>query len=700
MPDLETLFNPAGTVVVGASRSPGKIGHALIRNILSSGYQGKTYAVNPTEKEILGVPCFPSVKSIGKPLDLAVLAVPPAAILEVVKECGDAGVKNLVVITAGFKEIGKEGLEMEKNLVDAVRGMGMRMVGPNCLGIIDTHTPINATFAKDYPLKGNIAFISQSGAMCVAILDWSLERGIGFSKFISLGNKGHLNEADFIADAAGDPNTRVILCYLEDVANGPQFLEVTRKACLKKPVIVLKAGRTQAGAKAASSHTGALAGSDLAYEVAFRQSGVLRADTVEQLFAWAVAFASQPVPHGENLVIVTNSGGPGIIATDSTERRGLKMAHLAKETIDSLREALPRTANVYNPVDVIGDAGAARYRLALEKTLGDPGVDVGLVILSPTAVLDATQAAQVVLEARQAHPDKPILASFMGGQAVEEASALLFKQGVPCYPFPEPAVEAIQGLVKYGKRLKNPPCTESPQFGGVNTGAVKEILRDIRKEGRLILLGPEAIRVARAYGIPCAPSLLATRADEAAYMADLLGFPVILKVASPKIFHKTDVGGVKPNLKGPEEVRQAFLDITESVQRYLPGITPHGIEVQRMAPKGVELIVGMTRDVQFGPLIAFGLGGIYVNLLKDVAFRLADGLSEAEARLMMEETKAFTLIRGFRGEKPKDCAAIAQMIQRVAQLALDFPEITEMDINPVMAYDQGALALDVKITIS
>lgn len=700
MPDLSTLFNPADTVVVGASSTPGKVGHALLANIISSGYKGKIYAVNPKEKEILGVKCYPAVKAIRESAGLAVIALPPKAVLEAVKECGEIGIKDLVVITAGFKEIGKEGAEMERRLVQTVRDLGMRMVGPNCLGIIDTHTPINASFSKDYPLKGNIAFVSQSGAMCVAILDWSLERGIGFSKFISLGNKGDLNEADFIADAAEDPNTRVVLCYLEDVSNGSQFLEAARKASRKTPVVVLKAGRTDAGAQAASSHTGALAGSDLAYEVAFKQSGVLRADTVDQLFAWAVAFASQPVPKGENLAIVTNSGGPGIIATDFSDRCGLKMARFGKETIDALREGLPRTASVYNPVDVIGDAGADRYGLALEKTLEDPAVDMALAILTPTAIAQPGETASVLLKAREAHPDKPVLASFMGGRAVDEAAATLSRGGVPCYAFPEPAVEAARGLVEYGRTLRNPPEMQVAPSGDVNPAAVQEIIEEVKRDGRLVLLGTEAIRVARAYNIPSAKSLLATRAEEAAYMAELLGFPVILKVASPKILHKTDVGGVKPNLNTPEEVHSAFVEITENVHRYLPQITPHGIEVQSMAPKGVELIVGMTRDVQFGPLVAFGLGGIYVNLLKDVAFRLADGLSKYEVKHMMEETKAFNLLRGFRGEEPKDLRAVEEIIQRVAQLSMDFPCITEMDINPIMAYEKGALALDVKITIS
>ncbi len=699
MADLTALFNPNSVAVIGASKSPEKIGNAIITNVIQSGYKGEIYPINPKEDEISGYKCYPTVLDIGRPVDMAVISVPTQHVCEVARQCGEIGVKALITITAGFKEVGTEGLKLEKSLVEICKSYGMRMLGPNCLGMMDSHTPINATFAKRSPLQGQIAFISQSGALCVAILDWSLTKGIGFSQFISLGNKADLNEADLIAHAADDPNTKVIACYLEDVTDGKQFIEVARKAALKTPIIVLKAGTTQAGALAASSHTGALAGSDLAYDVAFRQCGVIRAHTMTELFDLAIAFAMQPVAKGPRVAIVTNSGGPGIITTDRVEKLGLEMSRFDKSTIDHLRSTLPKTANVYNPVDVIGDAAPDRYENALETVLRDDNVHSVIVLLTPTAVVQPEVTAEIIARARDRFPEKPVVASFMGGTDVEEATRILFRRSVPCYPFPEPAVSAVRGLVDQG-RLAERIVEEPVRYNDVNREAVSELFREVKEEGRLVLLGTETVRVARAYNIPAAPSLLATRADEAAYIAELLGFPVVLKVASPKILHKTDVGGVKVGLDTPAAVRRAFIEIMENVHRFLPGTSVHGVEVQKMMPKGRELIVGMTKDVQFGPLIAFGLGGIYVNLLKDVSFRLASGLSRREMESMISETKASMLLRGFRGEQPADVEALIDVIGRVGQLVTDFPEITEMDINPIFAYEKGVSALDIKITIS
>lgn len=700
MTALNTLFNPASVAVVGASAKAHKIGFAILDNIIKSGYTGKLYPVNPTEKEILGHRCFPSVRELPHAVDTAVLSVPPGAVLDTAEACGELGIKNLVVITAGFKEVGKEGLHLERRLTTIVQRYSMHMVGPNCLGIMDTHTPINATFARNFPLQGHIAFISQSGALCVAILDWSLKKGVGFSRFISLGNKADLNEADFIADAAADPNTRVIVCYLEDVANGPAFLQAASSASLTTPIVILKSGTSIAGARAASSHTGALAGSDVAYEVAFRQAGVLRARTMTELFDLAAAFATQPVPKGRRVAIVTNSGGPGIITTDQVELSGLEMSGFERETIDSLRQVLPPEANFYNPVDVIGDADHERYRAALERILTDGNVDAGIVLLSPTAVLKPEEAARVIVEKAKAHPEKPVVAAFMGGSGVEAGADYLFKNGIPCYPFPEPAVQSLAGLARYGELREQARSAQPAEVERVNEAAVWQVFTNVKRDNRVVLLGPEAAQVAEIYGIPAVPSLLATSVDEAESMAGRLGYPVVMKIASPAILHKTDVGGVKVGLSSPEEVRKAFVDIMERVHGHMPQAQLYGVEVQKLMPKGTELIVGMTKDVQFGPLIAFGLGGIYVNLLKDVSFRLANGLSRQAIEAMVAETKAYTLLRGFRGAPPADLKALVQLIARTARLVRDFPEITELDINPVIAYPNGVTALDIKITIA
>lgn len=700
MSELAGLFNPKSAAIIGASKSPGKIGNVIVKNIISSGYKGKVFPVNPKEPEIEGLQCYPSVDKIPEPAEMAVLSVPAVKSLEIAEACGRAGVKYLVVITAGFKETGKEGLELERKLLEICRKHEMRMLGPNCVGLMDTHAPINASFAAGFPLKGEIAFISQSGAMVLSILDWSYRVGLGFSKFISLGNKADLTEAHFIEDAAEDPNTKVILCYIEDVENGPHFLDVARQASRKKPVIILKSGTSQAGAQAASSHTGALAGSDLAYETAFNQSGVIRARNMPELFDLAVAFASQPIPAGDRVAVITNSGGPGIVATDNIEEKKLKMARFSRETIEALRNYLPAESNIYNPVDVLGDAKADRYHFALKSVLADPGVDSAVVLVCPAGVTEPAETARAMAQMRKEYPAKPLFAALMGGERLEDGEKILSQAHIPCFTFPEPAITSISGMVSYG-RIKNLPAKiEPPAFDNIDLKTVKATFYDVKRDNRLVLLGSEAAEIISAYGIPAAPTVLASTPDEAAAQADRLGYPVVMKIASPKILHKTDVGGVKIGLDNREKVSQGFVEIMDNVHRYLPRVAVYGVEVQKMMPKGVELIIGMTRDIQFGPLIAFGLGGIYVNLLKDVSFRLVDGLTETEINDMISETKAYTLLRGYRGEKPADIASILEIIGRVAKLAGDFPEINEIDINPVFAYNQGASALDVKITIS
>lgn len=700
MENLSALFNPASIAIIGASGKSGKIGNIILKNVISSGYGGRIVPINPREKEIEGYPAYPSIIEVPGSAEMAVIAVPAAGVLPVVEECGRAGVKYLVVISAGFKETGAEGLEREKELVTMARNHGMRMVGPNCVGIMDTHTPLNASFAAGFPKRGEIAFISQSGAMLVAILDWSLVNGLGFSRFISLGNKSDLNESDFIAAAADDPTTRVILCYIEDVADGLRFLEVSAQVTRKKPIVVLKSGTSQAGAQAASSHTGALAGIDLAYEVAFREAGVIRVRTMAELFDLAVAFAEQPVPKGDRLAIVTNSGGPGIVATDSAERQGLSIARFNKATLEALRAELPREANIYNPVDVLGDARADRYRFALEKVLEDESVDSAVVLVCPTATAEPGQTANAIVEVARRFPDKPLFGVYMGGEILKEGVDILSAAGIPCYTFPEVAISAMSGLAQYARLKKSPVPEPRPKFEGVDRDRVAGIFRAVKDDNRLVLLGSEGAAVVEAYGIPVSPTRLATRAEEAVAVAEEIGYPIVLKVASPKIIHKTDIGGVRMNLDTPGEVMAGFWAVMSNVQRSLPEVIPHGIDVQRMAPKGTEVIIGMSRDVHFGPLIAFGLGGIYVNLLEDVSFRLAHGLSLSEIEKMIMETKAFTLLRGYRGQKPADISALVDIVARVAQLVIDFPEITEMDINPVFAYWSGAQALDVKITIS
>lgn len=705
--NLRPMFAPRSAAIVGASNNPAKLGCSVMSNMLRAGYGGRLLPVNPREQIIQGLPCYASLDAAAEAvrpetIDLAVIVIPRNGAVQSAKDCGRLGIRAMVVISAGFKETGKEGLEAETELLETCRGFGIRLLGPNCLGMMDTHTPINASFAAGFPNKGDIAFISQSGALCASILDWSLDQGIGFSKFVSLGNKADLSETDFIADASADNYTKVILCYIEDVRDGERFLRVCREAARRKPIVILKSGLSHAGAKAASSHTGALAGSDRAYETAFRQAGVLRARSMEELFDLASAFSHLPIPGGSRTAIVTNSGGPGILASDAVEGAGLTMSAFARDTIEKLRSSLPTEAAIYNPVDIIGDADADRYRLALETVADDPNVDNLLVLITPTASTRPTDVCQKIVEVKASHPHLPIVAVLMGGQSVREGRRHLLEAHIPSYFAPERAVSALKGITEYGHHVRTPPAAADLDFPRQNRDREKAaaVLTLVRQDGRTVLLGSEAAAVAQAYGIPVAPTVLARTAEEAVDLAAAFGGPVVMKAASPKIMHKTDVGGIRVGLETSDQVRNAYLQIMENVHRHMGPVEVHGIEIQPLMPKGRELIVGVSRDIQFGPMIAFGLGGIYVNLLKDVSFRLADGLSTAEIRSMLTETKAYLLLRGLRGEPPANIDSVVETIAGVARLALDFNEIAEMDINPLVAYSEGSLALDVKMTIS
>ncbi|MEW6046794.1 MAG: acetate--CoA ligase alpha subunit [Bacillota bacterium] len=697
--NLQRLYRPRSVAVVGASANPAKLGHQVLRNIIESGYPGEVYAINPKESRILGRPCFPSIDE-APPVDLAVIVVPAEAAVAVAEACGRHGVEHLVVISAGFKEVGPEGARREAALVEIARRYGMGLVGPNCLGVIDTHTPLNAGFAAARPLEGSIAFVSQSGALGSAILDWSRYQNIGFSRFISLGNKAGLNEVDVILDAAADPHTKVVAAYLEDVKDGRRFLEEIGKASQRCPILILKSGTSEAGGRAASSHTGALAGDDRAYEAAFAQTGVLRVQTLTELFALATAFANQPLPPGRRVAIVTNAGGPGIIATDAVERAKLSVAKLSPDTVQALREKLPPECAVFNPVDVVGDAPPERYRIALREVLPDPGVDAVIVLLTPQTSTHPEEVARIVVEARELAPEKPVVVSMIGGEMVREATEYLVAHKVPCFTFPEQAVTALAGMYRYMRIRERAHALSATPLVDVDPGKARRILEKVKAEGRRVLLGPEAAQVAAAYGIKVAPSELARTPEQAAAVAERLGYPVALKIASPEIVHKSDVGGVRLKLTCADEVRKAFVEIQERVSALMPEHRFYGIEVSPMMPAGQELIIGMVRDRQFGPVLAFGMGGIYVNLIKDVSFRLAAALTSADVEEMVQETRVYQLLRGYRGAAPADIPSIHDALRRVARMVLDLPEIGELDINPLFAYPagQGYVAVDVKIT--
>ena len=638
-----------------------------------------------------------SVLDVPGPIDLAVIVVPSKFVAGVIEECGQKGVKGVITITAGFREVGPQGMAMEKELISIVRRYGLRMIGPNCLGIIDTYAPLQASFALGMPMQGGIAFMSQSGALCTSILDMALADDIGFSRFVSLGNKADLNEIDFLQVWGGDPNSKVITAYLEGITDGGRFIEIARQVSKHTPVIAIKSGTTQAGSRAVSSHTGTLAGSERAYEAAFQQAGVLRAGSVQDLFDMAVAFARQPLPVTDAVAVVTNAGGPGIMATDAIERAGLQLASLAVETQNKLRAGLPSAASVANPVDVLGDAMADRYALAVNAVADDPNVGAIIVVLTPQIMTQITETAQAVAEAYQ-RSGKPILTAFMGKQTIGKGEKILRAHGLANYPVPERAVNALAAMVRQ-KQWQERPMPQIEHFD-VDHDAVAQVFQQVKADGRLAIGDAEARAVQAAYGIPFPKSFLAKTADEAAKAAEEIGFPVVMKITSPDILHKTDIGGVKLNLQGADEVRDTFDLMMYRAQRYQPTAEIWGCLVQQQVKGGKEILLGMNRDPQFGPLLVFGLGGIYVEVLKDVTFRVAP-IDRRQAREMLSEIRGFPLLRGVRGEPPSDMDAIVDVLLRLSQLVTDFPEIVEIDINPLMVFEQGkgALGIDMRLIL-
>lgn len=694
---LETFFNPSSVAVIGASREEGKVGHEVLKNIINSGFKGKIYPINPNCASIIGLKCYSNVRDVAEKIDLGIVAVPAKIVPTVTEDSGIKGVKGLIVISAGFKETGGEGSKLEREVVEICSRYNVRLLGPNCLGVIDTHSPLNASFAATMPLKGNIAFISQSGALGTAILDWTLQRRIGLSKFVSLGNKADVDETELMFSLEEDDNTKVILIYIEGVNRGDKFIEAGRKVTCKKPIIVLKAGVTAAGSKAVSSHTGSMVGSDLAFGLACDKAGVIRVNAAGELFDVAKAFSTQPTPKGFNVAIVTNAGGPGILAMDACEKYGLKAAPISSEIVDKLRGGLPPAASFFNPIDVLGDADSERFRFALETVMESEDVHSVLVILTPQAMTQPDQTAKVLGEIKKKFPEKPLFTSLMGGDSVYNAGEILEEEGIPNYDFPERAIMSISVLADYERRRRGGSTYNAPHFN-VDTEKVASIFKEVRNSGRLVLAAGEANEVARAYGIPSPYIELARTADEAATIATKNGYPVVMKIESPNILHKTDIGGVKMNVMSADEVKTSFYELVGRAYTFYPNATVLGVNVQKMIPQGRETIIGMTRDVTFGPLIMFGLGGIYVNFLKDVSFRLAP-LTQGEGVEMIRETKAYTLLRGIRGEKSSDIDSVVDTLLKVSQMVTDFPEINEMDINPLFVYEKGCMALDVKITI-
>lgn len=708
--DLTRVLSPKSVAVIGASRKEGSVGEAIFKNLLRSDFQGVLYPVNPKASSLGGVKCYASLSEIKEPVDLAILIVPNTVVPSVLRECAAAHIPGAVVVSAGFKEIGGKGIELENEVKKIAEENGIALIGPNCLGFINTdpRVKLNASFAATMPKAGNIAFISQSGALCTAVLDYAKGKGIGFSKFVSMGNKAVVNELDFLRTLRDDPMTDIILMYVEDIADGQEFINLARhitgETLKPKPIIAIKSGRTEAGAKAASSHTGSLAGSDEIYDAVFLQSGVLRVETVEELFDYAVSFSQQPLPKGNRVAIVTNAGGPGIMATDAAIRHGLQLAKFEPATVEELKRELPITANVNNPVDVIGDARHDRYEAAIRCVAKDPNVDGIVVILTPQAMTDIREIGEVVAnvaESMKMSPwlAKPILASFMGIVDVSVGVSILEKAGVPHYIFPEGAVRALAQMHRYQKNWLDRPRTEVKNYP-VQKEVVEKIFKQVRAEGRNYLPEVESLQVLAAYGIPVLKSKLARTEEEAIATAQEFGYPVVLKIASPAIVHKVDAGGVIVGLQDSTEVSRAYRKILNTANALVGAEKVWGIEVQQMADKGVEVFLGAKRDPKFGPVIVFGLGGTFVEVFRDVSFRLAP-LREWTTRAIIEKSKAYKILQGYRGQ-PADIAKVSESLGRLSQLVVDFPEIEELDINPLIVYPlgNGARALDGRIVLS
>ncbi len=689
---LSPFFAPKGVAIIGASSNPNKLSFGIFKNLTQYGYQGGIYPVNPKATEILGLKCYPDVTRVPDPVDLAVLVLPAESVPVTLEMCGKRGIGAVTIISGGFKEVGEEGRRLEEKCLQIAAQYQMRLVGPNCVGTMDMHSGLNTTFIAGVPDRGAIGFLSQSGAVAGGIVDYVRGKQVGFSNFVSLGNEADVTETDMIEYLAEDPNTRVITAYVEMIRDGRRFLDVASRVSQKKPIVILKAGRTNAGAKAVSSHTGSIAGAYTAYQAAFKQAGVIEVESVVELFDVANALASQPLPRGARTAIVTNSGGPAALTSDSLAANGLQLAMLAKETEDYLREHLNPSAQVGNPVDMLGGAEPGDYRMALEQVARDDGVDLIVPILVPQALINPEEVAKVVVETTR-DCRKPVLCCFMGDEMVIGARKVLHSNGIPMFTFPE-SIGRMFGLMGRYRDWLAAEREISPG-GAVHQKPQSALAAEGNALGEL-----ETRPLLEAYGIPVVSGELARSAEEAVRVANGLGGPVVMKIVSPEILHKSDAGGIRVGVEGDAEVESAYHELITRVAENRPDARLEGVLIERMAPKGQEVIVGMRRDENFGPVVMFGLGGIYVELFADVAFRVAP-VGRAEGVEMIRETKAFKLLNGYRGSPPADLDAVVDCIQRLSQLALDHPEIAEIEINPlrVMPAGQGALALDGRVIL-
>jgi acetyltransferase len=704
MNPLDCFFAPKSVAVVGATERPGSTGRNILWNLISSPFGGVVYPVNSRRDNILGIKAYPSIAAVPGPIELAVIITPAAAVPQVIRDCADRGVKGAIIISAGFRETGPAGAELERRVLEearpaGMRGTGIRIVGPNCLGVMCPNSGFNATFAPAIGLPGSVGFLSQSGAMCSAVLDWSLQKRVGFSAFVSTGSMLDVNWGALIDYLGQDPNTRSIVIYMESIVDARSFLSASREVALQKPIIVIKAGRSEQAAKAAASHTGSLAGSDDVLDAAFRRCGVLRVNSISEVFDMVDVLARQPRPKGNRLLIVTNAGGPGVLAADALLSGGGALAGLSVETNNALNAALPTHWSHGNPIDVIGDADPQRYAKAVEAAALEPSADGLLVIMTPQGMTDPVAIAEGLTPYAHLH-GKPLLTSWMGGAGVAAGESILSAAGIPSFSYPDDAVRAFLHMWRFDRNLRSlyetPSLVEEP---GASTAQVSELLDQARAAGRTILTEFESKQIFQMYGIPVLQAVIAASEEEASQAANAAGYPVAVKLHSRTITHKTEVGGVKLNLPDAEAVRRAFAEIRESVNAKAGPGHFDGVTVQRMAPSGgYELILGCTSDAQFGPVLLFGAGGQLVEVMQDRALGIPP-LNTTLARRMVEQTRIYQALKGVRGREPVDLAAIERLLVRCGQLVLEHPVIKELDINPLLASPDEIVALDARIVL-
>jgi len=693
---LKPFFNAKGVAVLGASTNPKKLSYGIVENLLINGYQGKVYPVNPNAEEILGQKAYPSVSDVPDPVELAVVVLPVTIIMETMREIGERGIKTVVIITGGFKELGPEGAQIERSVKQLADEYGMRVVGPNCVGTMDIRSGLNSTFIKGMPVPGPIAFISQSGAICGGVIDLIINSRVGFSHIASLGNMMDVNETDMIEYFAEDPNVQVIAMYTEGISNGPRFMKVAREVSRKKPIVFLKAGRNDAGAKAVSSHTGSLAGSYAAYQSALRQSGVIEVSTINELFNLAWALGSQPLPKGKRVAITTNAGGAAALAADSLDFNGFSLAKISAEIQSKMREKLNPSAQVSNPVDMLGSVSPDDYLWSLQNLNDDDGVDVLLPILVPQSLVDVNGVANAWVEVDKM-TDKTLLTCLMGERSTKEAEQVLNTKNVPVFNLPELAGPVLKGMWEY-RQVLDSPVFEEVGFKDACPAQIEEAKAAIGD--RKVIGEYESRMLLDAYRIPNVPGGLAKTADEAVEIAEKIGYPVVLKIVAEGLIHKSDAGGIVLNIQNSDEMQSAYKDLIERIHKNEPEADIIGAMVEKIAAKGVEVIVGMRRDATFGPLMMFGMGGTLVELVKDIQFRVAP-LSREDIQTMVAETMAGKLLNGYRGAPKADFEAIYAVIAQLSKLAMEHPEIQEIEINPLIVYPegQGAIAIDSRMIL-